>query len=46
MKRDDKPRREPKAPRDRRGKKAKEGELVQATGEDFEQRGMGVAPKE
>ena len=36
----------PKAPRDRRGKKAKETELNQASTDEFEQEGMGVAPKE
>jgi hypothetical protein len=35
-----------KAPRDRRGKKAKENELNQVTTDEFEQEGMGVAPKE
>ena len=35
-----------KLPRGRRGKKAADQKLNQATAEDFDRQGMGVAPKE
>jgi hypothetical protein len=38
--------RKPKLPRGRRGAKPADGGLNQATTEEFEREGMGVAPKE
>jgi hypothetical protein len=36
----------PKLPRGRRGQKVDSGKANQATSEEFEREGMGVAPKE